>query len=358
MNFDLHRRSLATMVDAVGVTVALWVMQAANLVLLAGRLSLRIRRHKQSPKPSDYLMIVSFLCILTQTISLTYLNVDEVRFLNEHPDFPEHLDPLSVPVVGYNQKKRTLALKIFYALTFPNHLALWFAKATLLCFFYEIFPARFRKVLHVISAILAVAFLANIFESLFWCFPFRSMWEPVEGHGPSAGFCAQKLVSAYNSAQFGAHLSSTVVVVILPMLLLRSVGSGRPEAAFALSILGVGLLSIVASIATFVTLLRMRVYMLDLSVKHAAVLSTQADQCVLFTAACVSVFRFRYMNAATAMKRSPSQVEALEMSTNPPGLVIEVERSWSITVEIVEAWGHGWRDPWIIPNQPNSPREG
>jgi hypothetical protein len=234
--------------------------------------------------------------------------------------------------------------QVFYATTFTDHLALFSAKATLLSFFYEIFPARLRTTLHFVSTFVFCAFLANIIESLFWCFPFRTMWEPSKGYAASAGYCAQQLIPEYNAAQFGAHVSSTIAVVILPMLLLRSVGWGQQEVAFALSILGVGVASVAASAVSFVLLLRMQVYALDPRAKHASILSVMVDQCVLFSAACLGVLRFR------RMKTRVKEEEELELGASASGLVIEVETSWSVKVEMVEAWGHGWKDPWIRPD--------
>jgi hypothetical protein len=178
------------------------------------------------------------------------------------------------------------------------------------------------------------------------------MWQPSAGYSASAGFCAQQLIPEYNSAQFAAHVCSTAAVVALPMLLLRSVGLGRREVAFAVSILGVGAASVAASAVSFVLLLRMQVYMLDPAAKHASILSVMVDQCVLFSAACLGVLRFRRMKRA-------KEEEELELGANSrTGLVIEVERSWSVKVEMVEAWGHGWKDPWIRPDYGSPPVRG
>jgi len=64
-------------------------------------------------------------------------------------------------------------------------------KVTLLVFFYEVFPKRFRKVLHAASAIVVCTFVANILETVFWCYPLRRMWAHTESL--SNDYCALKL---------------------------------------------------------------------------------------------------------------------------------------------------------------------
>jgi hypothetical protein len=100
------------MVDAVGVTVAIWIMLTAELLFLSGRFYLRIFRHKQRPKPSDYLMVLCFCSILAHTIALTILDAGEIKFLKDHPDFPRQFDAISMPIIGYSDAMRTFYLKV------------------------------------------------------------------------------------------------------------------------------------------------------------------------------------------------------------------------------------------------------
>lgn len=65
-------------------------------------------------------------------------------------------------------------------------------KATLLVFFYEVFPKRLRRVLHAATAVVIATFMANLLETLFWCYPLRRMWAPTDFF--SSDYCALKLI--------------------------------------------------------------------------------------------------------------------------------------------------------------------
>ena len=147
----------------------------------------------------------------------------------------------------------------------------------------------------------------------------------------------------YNAAQFAAHLVATIVVNSLPLLLLHWVGGKRREVAFAMSIAGFGLLTVIASVIAFVFLLRMQVLKVDLNARHIALISSAVEEAAMFWAGAAGVLSVRKKRREEADGgREEEEEEVLEMK----GLVIEVEKRWSVTVEIVEAWGHGWKDPW------------
>jgi len=220
-----------------------------------------------------------------------------------------------------------------YGVLFCNLVAVYAAKATILVFFYEVFPARLRAVLHFVTGLVLTTFLAGILATSFWCLPRRRMWDPTIIHSNDS--CELRIVPSYNTLLFAMHTTTMVAVVILPMVLLRWVpGMRGGEVAFALSTLGFGAGSVVCSIITFHFILRTSVLSTDPCIKHAATLTILADQSAVFWAATLSAFRVRGRRKEAAGAGDGN------------GLVIEVESRFSVTVEIVSEWGHDWKDPW------------
>lgn len=221
-----------------------------------------------------------------------------------------------------------------YTVYFFNSIALYGGKFTLITFFYEVLPTRLRKTLHLATAFVASAFLVSILATAFWCMPHSRMWQPQFGRGPD--FCAPRLLPNYNLTMFCAHITSTVAVSVLPMVLLRWIPGGTKEAAFAFSVMGFGAVAILASSIAYLCIVKLQTLSLDPNLKHSAVIGIVADQNAIFWAASMSVFRVRRL-----VKEEPSP--------RPDGgksLVIKVEKRYSVTVEIVREWGHGWNDPW------------
>lgn len=70
---------------------------------------LRLVRQKFRPHASDYILLSTFLMTLSETAMGTVFNVDEVRYLKDHPVFPPSVDVLA----GYSDKMRTRYLKVF-----------------------------------------------------------------------------------------------------------------------------------------------------------------------------------------------------------------------------------------------------
>lgn len=123
------------------------------------------------------------------------------------------------------------------------------------------------------------------------------------------------------------------------MLLLRWVGGSRREVAFATTVAAFGGLSVFASVTAFVFLLRMQDLKVDPSARHVALVSSGIEEAAMFWAGALGVLSVR--------KKSREETsEADGEETEMKGLVIKVEKRWSVTVEIVEAWGRGWKDPW------------
>ena len=91
-----------------------------------------------------------------------------------------------------------------------------------------------------------------------------------------------------------------------------------------------GILSYVGSISAFVTYLTMRIETYNVYKKHAAYISSMADQNAMFLAACLSPLRLR-IGRNVALQNAQ--------------LVIEVEKSWNVDFDIVESWGHRPGDP-------------
>ncbi|KAI5782309.1 hypothetical protein FPQ18DRAFT_360688 [Pyronema domesticum] len=326
------------MIDVFGETAGIWIFLFADFIFLLFRFRLR-RRQNQSLKVSDFLISSAFIFIFTESIINTIMNEKEIRFYNEDRDFPADLDPVSTPLIGYPLPAKMYYLKILYILLHFNTIALYTVKGTLLAFFYEVFPQKLRIILHVTTATVVSAFLASFFTTMFWCWPHNRMWAPVnwDQDAPN-GFCVIKLDEDYNSIIFGAHVASTIIVVILPALLLTRIKWKRREVMFALTTLFFGSISVLASTLSFVTVLRLAEHPNNKFARHASVLSAAADQNAIFWAACLSVLRLT--------RRESRKVPEDDEAGSKGGLVIKVERRFSVQVDIVEAWGHDWTDPW------------
>ncbi|KAF8249246.1 hypothetical protein K440DRAFT_215588 [Wilcoxina mikolae CBS 423.85] len=309
----------------------IWAMVAVDFSFLVLRFRLRLRQKRS--RPSDYLITIAFLLFLAEAVLITIMDAEELHFNATHPKFPRKLDPVGTPNMGYAVPKKITYVKELYAILLFNIFILYTVKATLLSFFYEVFPVHLRRILHLTSLIVAFAFLANFFSTIFWCYPHSRMWSPRMWNTPQ--YCAIKLRRDYNEAIFGAHLASTVIVVVLPTLLLTRIAWTKKEATFAISTLILGFCSVMASIVAFLTLLKMGKSPINRSARHAAVLASGADQNAIFWAACLSVLRL------TRRNRSDAGGEGSQGK-----LVITVERRWSVQVDIVEEWGQDWNDPW------------
>lgn len=161
------------------------------------------------------------------------------------------------------------------------------------------------------------------------------MWAPKQ----ISDLCTLKLYSSFNISQFVAHITSTAAVVVLPAILLSQVELRNRELAFAFSTLGFGLISITASVISYILLVRITKNPLDSIARHATLFAAAGDQNAIFLAACLSGMR---------ISRNPRELghEGSASTVDIKGLVIKVERRWSVRVEIVERWGYGWRDPW------------
>ena len=197
----------------------------------------------------------------------------------------------------------------------------------MIAFFYEVFPTRLRKILHLITALITSGFLASILATAFWCLPHSRMWPPQAIIGPE--FCFLPHILSYNVLLFSCHIASTVAISVLPTVLLRRIPGGTKEAVFAFSVMGFGALTILASSITYLYAVKIQILSSDQNVKHSAVLGMVADQHSVFWAASLSVFQVRRL---------------VELSAGPPqsddgeALVIKVEKRCSVTVEIVSEW--------------------
>lgn len=193
-------------------------------------------------------------------------------------------------------------------------------------FLYEIFPQNLHLPLHVVTGILATTFIANLAENLFWCHPIGTMWNAstTSAYTASGGYCAMKMFTPFNIAQFGGHLPGTILVTMLPIVVflhlhgtsgMMRTASG--ERSFALSMLGLEVLSVAASATAFGVERSLEgiAKKLNPASRHAVILSSVVDQNAIFLGACLNVLRVWRGN------RSKETAE-LEMK----GLAIEVER--------------------------------
>ena len=168
----------------------------------------------------------------------------------------------------------------------------------------------------------------------------REAWQPnLAKHPKTLGYCSAKGAKAFNHAQFPTHLLSTLAVVLLPVLLIARVPTARRtgELAFALSSLAFGLVSVIASSLSYAAMQWMNGSSLTGGARHATVITALLDQNGIFLGACLNVIR---------VWKKHDDRENADVEVDTKGLVIQVERRWSVHVEIVDSWGHGWRDPW------------
>jgi len=279
--------------------------------------------------------------MLVETVMLTYLNVVELDF-RRTTNFEAWIDPMSIDK-GFSGATRVKFLKYMFIITVNNHLTMFSAKITIILFYYEIFINRLRKILHVVLALVLSCFLANLLESLFWCYPHSTMWTKTPKYAMTGGYCVQRIIPLLNAVQYGTHVSSTAIVILLPiiLLLIRKVQRDTAQMAFAVSILGFGLISIATTTAGYLVMKDMPIMkMIQAESRHNVITCSIADQTAIFLAASLGVLRFRRANVQT--DRKENEVEMVgDSDVSARGLVIEVEQSYSVSVEIVDAWGQG-----------------
>jgi hypothetical protein len=107
--------------------------------------------------------------------------------------------------------------------------------------------------------------------------------------------------------------------------------------------MGFGLISIAASITAYITLTNLRkdrAYEFDQSARHAATITSIADQNAIFLAACLSVIRLRFQRTENRQNHNTASRSTQVVHSNNNRLVIAVEKSWSVHVDIMESWGH------------------
>jgi len=327
------------MVDAIGDVTALWIMLVANLIFLAFRLFVR-RQQRESLRLSDYLLLAAFGVVVAESVLLTYEDAVEINFIKQHPIFLwKQYDPVTL---GITSDQRTTYSKVIFAVQVLNFVTLWLVKSTFLTFFHEIFPRKpviVRRILYICMAYVIATFLANLFQTVLWCRPLSRNWAP---QNPD-DVCMMRLDLVYESITFAFHITSTIIIIFLPITLLGRVELQRRELTFALTVMSFGLVSIAASIAAYITLTKLRKnFAFDQSARHAAAITSLADQNAIFLAACLSVIRLRFQrtNNRHVQDRNnvPRPTPVVHSSNNR--LVIAVEKSWSVHVDIMESWGH------------------
>lgn len=218
------------------------------------------------------------------------------------------------------------------------------AKASLLAFMYEIFPACARVPLHAAAAFTAATFVASVLETSLWCMPISDIWTPSATRRPAThGYCPLKMHRGYNAAAFAGHLASTLVLVALPLAVLARVRARRcrGERAFAFTMLAFGGASVAASAVAFAMLLHMEQHQASATARHLTVITGVVDQNAIFCGVCLNVIR-----VWRAERPRPPPPPPADAASEKRGLVIRVERRWSVHVDIVDRWGYGWKDPW------------
>jgi len=323
------------MVNVIGDVTALWIMLVANLIFLIFRLFVR-HQQRERLRTSDCLIIIAFLVIIAESVVLTYEDSIEIAFIKDNPDFPwRTIDPVSI---GLPSEKRLVYAKSIFAVQALNFVALWLVKSTFLAFFYEIFPGKpaiVRRILYVCMAYCFATFIANFFQTLLWCRPLSTQWSPKS----LAEYCQMRLDPVYESITFAFHISSTLIIILLPTLLLGRVQLQRRELTFALTTLLFGLISCAASVTAYVTIMNLRHnFQFNQSARHTAAITSLADQNAIFLGACLSVIRVSFRKREP---RPPSSGRGPSTAGSGSGkLVIAVEKSWSVHVDIMESWGH------------------
>lgn len=268
------------------------------------------------------------------------MSIREIQFIDMQPDSKVTSDPV---IFGYKGARRVeyykvcrIGLEIYtvaltflqslYAIIYCNMISVWTCKFAILTFYYEIFPRQrtYRWVLHLCTAILACTLIASVLQAIFWCNPIHSFWK-----ADPDGQCQLKLDTDFIRTQAGLHIGTIILVVILPLVILAQIRHNKPELMFALTVLGLGVVSVAGSTTAFLVLQKMALDAKKIKFtsesRHAATLMHLVDLNAIFFAGCLSAVKVRVQR-----KLPPMQSNAL---------VIEVEKSWTVQVEMVSSWG-------------------
>lgn len=218
--------------------VSEWILVALALVLIIARVYLRIGINRQRLEPNDWLLILAFLfSIWNQAYDIVFLRMNVLR-----PD-------ISAALIGIEdiETMRT-AMKYFFLSGFPFYTAFYLCKASILNFYFQIFPSHahsFRFALYFVLTYTTAALIVTITLYFTQCIPLERQWSL----GPDA--CSfERAIRVYTIA-WGLNISCDMLIFILPFLILHKLQMRRRVKIGVYCIFGLGIVNMAVSLTRF-----------------------------------------------------------------------------------------------------------
>ncbi|KAH7146909.1 hypothetical protein B0J13DRAFT_674960 [Dactylonectria estremocensis] len=223
---------------AVIATEALLHFLTASLI--AGRFYLRLHILQLKLALTDLILSLAWLATVANS------SVDVALFTLGALDAK-----VTVSLEGFNGDAASvdIALKIYWASTFPYFIGFYLSKAAILLFFFQIFPTVLRApkiLLWSITGYCIAAFAVSLSLALFICLPIERNWSL----GPSS--CNLRITIVLFSVAWALHFSSDIFIFAVPFLILRGLRMSKVEKIGVYLTFGLGIVNISFSLVRFI----------------------------------------------------------------------------------------------------------
>jgi len=244
------------MYDTYAIVIQILLL-ALSLSFICARFYVRLITLHDKPHLSDYLVCISWLFALAFVICFI----------------------LSYEILGASTDEAGLTklYKVYYATAPIFDAGPYFAKASLLAFYWGLFPTclpKLRLGFHIVTGYIAAAGLTIILIDLLWCTPMSENWslEPDS-------------CSVYNSwvtfdTSWGLNISSDLALFIPPFFLLKDLKLGKWQKAGLATTFTLGAITMSMSIARLIWFYQ------DLSVAPGSIWCT-AELCTAIIVVCL-----------------------------------------------------------------------
>jgi len=207
------------------------VLLSLSLLFLATRIFFQYRRSRRF-RLSDYLAVASWIIALCFVIT-------------------EILTYYQGAFFSYDSFSATPAtLKVLYAQLFFFDNGLYFAKASLIAFFFSptrLPSRRLRFTTYFIAFYTGIAWVCVNLVAVLYCLPVSSNWST------NSNACIVSYQWLPYNLNYGLNVSSDLIFFLLPLAITREIKLSRQELWELLATLGLGVITILVSISRFVT---------------------------------------------------------------------------------------------------------
>ncbi|KAE8336605.1 hypothetical protein BDV24DRAFT_110116 [Aspergillus arachidicola] len=217
-----------------------WTFLGLCLVVILARLYLRLCLQLQKAIPSDYLMCLAWLCGVWAAVNdiilkkLGWLNSESTWF-----DFPS------------DTSNAQLTQRLIFSSWFVLFAVQYLNKATLLSFFFTIFPSTLRYFTYSLWAVViysVLSFITSVLLVLIICLPSQSS-------GTNHSLCNIQSSLIIWITTWALHFSSDIFIFILPFSILHILRLGWKKKIALYITFGFGVFSIGACLARFLIVL-------------------------------------------------------------------------------------------------------